>query len=446
MDVLFVGIVEMKISVLDRVEFNKILGVEWDFFINPFDGMSGRIMVIWRSNLASFSVLHASSQCVVGDLNVFKKEVWMISTVYGSKEIIPELDQDRVELISKFSGKTIVAMVSEALVEDDKVDVYWKWVRRLKLISRVELLFLRLCENAIPSNEFLVHRRLFDNNLCPKGCLAIENSDHIAADCVKLLQIIEVLNAWGFPLPVFVSFAECKAELERVGIKVKHGGVEDSPAFIASNVITVVTSSNQYNLISEHWGVNQLPKLFCNLWHPPPPYWIKVNIDDSLLRSNKAGVGGVYRDDKGRFLLAFGFKCVHWDIAKVELLAISSLKSVVQSWMLEVKALSLKIKSVDWEQLRANLEEAVEEEDSRNLGFPAATAKKVRDLGYLAAAMEDEALHLAFLVAVAEKKEMRELVFPAAAAMEGEAKGHGFPAATLEKEGVGGFGSPVAAL
>ncbi|KAH0464058.1 hypothetical protein IEQ34_006844 [Dendrobium chrysotoxum] len=97
-------------------------------------------------------------------------------------------------------------------------------------------------------------------------------------------------------------------------------------------------------------------------------------------------------------------------------------------------------------QLKANLEETVEEEDSRNLGFPAATAKKVRDLGYLAAAMEDEALHLAFLVAVAEKKEIRELVFPAAAAIEGEPKGHGFPAATLEKEGVGGFGSPVAAL
>ncbi|PKU86347.1 hypothetical protein MA16_Dca002178 [Dendrobium catenatum] len=88
--------------------------------------------------------------------------------------------------------------------------------------------------------------------------------------------------------------------------KVKHGGVEDSAAYIASNVISFAASSYQNNLISESYGVNQPSQLFCNYWHPPPPEWTKINIDATLLRFNKAGVGGFVRDKEGRFLLAFG--------------------------------------------------------------------------------------------------------------------------------------------
>lgn len=87
----------------------------------------------------------------------------------------------------------------------------------------------------------------------------------------------------------------------------------------------------------------------------------------------------------------------------------------------------------------------MEEEDLINLGFPVTTAKKVRDLGYLPAAVEDEVLHQAFLVAVGKKKEIRELMFPAVATMEVEAKDHGFPPATFE-ECFDGFGSLVAWL
>ncbi|KAH0461442.1 hypothetical protein IEQ34_009017 [Dendrobium chrysotoxum] len=74
-------------------------------------------------------------------------------------------------------------------------------------------------------------------------------------------------------------------------------------------------------------------------WHPPPPRWIKVNIDATLLQSYKASIGGVFRDRKGRFIVAFGFKCIHWDNGYLELLAICSLKKVVKEWMMEANGI-----------------------------------------------------------------------------------------------------------
>ncbi|XP_020690594.1 uncharacterized protein LOC110105427 [Dendrobium catenatum] len=85
--VFFVGLVETKISSFDKTDFDNIMGPNWDFFILPSEGLSGGIMILWRTDIASFSVLKTIYQYVIGDLNVFKKGSWMIATVYGSKEV-----------------------------------------------------------------------------------------------------------------------------------------------------------------------------------------------------------------------------------------------------------------------------------------------------------------------------------------------------------------------
>ncbi|KAI0493880.1 hypothetical protein KFK09_024006 [Dendrobium nobile] len=85
--VFFVGFVETKISSFDRIVFERIMSPNWDFFIISSEGLSGGIMILWRTDIASFSVLKTSYQCVIGDLNVFNKGSWMIVTVYGSKEV-----------------------------------------------------------------------------------------------------------------------------------------------------------------------------------------------------------------------------------------------------------------------------------------------------------------------------------------------------------------------
>ncbi|KAI0515959.1 hypothetical protein KFK09_008630 [Dendrobium nobile] len=52
------------------------------------DGLSGGIMVLWRSDMAYCIVLKMTDQCVIRDLTVFNKGMWMVATVYGSKEVV----------------------------------------------------------------------------------------------------------------------------------------------------------------------------------------------------------------------------------------------------------------------------------------------------------------------------------------------------------------------
>ncbi|KAL0907730.1 hypothetical protein M5K25_022162 [Dendrobium thyrsiflorum] len=90
------------------------------------------------------------------------------------------------------------------------------------------------------------------------------------------------------------------------------------------------------------WGVNQPDRVLKNSWQPPPPEWIKVNVDVCLKPMYKPSIGGVFRDHKGRFLLAFGFGRLHWDIYEVELLAVHSLSWFLQKWMLEYKWITVE--------------------------------------------------------------------------------------------------------
>ncbi|XP_020687422.1 uncharacterized protein LOC110103161 [Dendrobium catenatum] len=62
------------------------MGPNWDFFILPSKGLSGGIMILWRFDIGSFTVLKNIDQCVIGDLNAFNNGCWMITTVFGNKE------------------------------------------------------------------------------------------------------------------------------------------------------------------------------------------------------------------------------------------------------------------------------------------------------------------------------------------------------------------------
>ncbi|PKU86824.1 hypothetical protein MA16_Dca022484 [Dendrobium catenatum] len=113
------------------------------------------------------------------------------------------------------------------------------------------------------------------------------------------------------------------------------GKTGKSPLSIATEAIGIASSSVIYNhQNSGRLVVNQQDLLYKS-WHPPPPDWIKFNVDASFLCSYKGGVGGVCRDHRGRLLLAFGRSYVHWDIAHVELLAIKTINEVFKDWMLE---------------------------------------------------------------------------------------------------------------
>ncbi|XP_028551992.1 transcription factor ILR3-like isoform X1 [Dendrobium catenatum] len=83
-------------------------------------------------------------------------------------------------------------------------------------------------------------------------------------------------------------------------------------------------------------------RLFSSTWNPPPTEWIKLNVDASLRENYAAGVGGVLRDCKGRFLFAFGFKRMHWDCSTLEVEAVISFNKVIQEWMFEAKGIIIE--------------------------------------------------------------------------------------------------------
>ncbi|KAI0519460.1 hypothetical protein KFK09_006908 [Dendrobium nobile] len=69
---------------------------------------------------------------------------------------------------------------------------------------------------------------------------------------------------------------------------------------------------------SDNCVVSQSHGLFFDKWQPPPPNWIKINLDASLKGNYEASIGGIVRDCKGIFLLAFGLGKMHWDIAQLD--------------------------------------------------------------------------------------------------------------------------------
>ncbi|KAI0488554.1 hypothetical protein KFK09_028390 [Dendrobium nobile] len=84
---LFLGLVETKITAVDKKVISTLVGERWDFCRVPLEGLSGGILVIWRQDLANFSMLEASSQLLIGDLNVINKGTWRIATIYGNKDV-----------------------------------------------------------------------------------------------------------------------------------------------------------------------------------------------------------------------------------------------------------------------------------------------------------------------------------------------------------------------
>ncbi|KAI0510916.1 hypothetical protein KFK09_011527 [Dendrobium nobile] len=60
--VFFVGLMETKLSSINRKEIDYLIGSEWEFFHYPAVGIFGGILVLWNSKLVSFNVLEATSQ------------------------------------------------------------------------------------------------------------------------------------------------------------------------------------------------------------------------------------------------------------------------------------------------------------------------------------------------------------------------------------------------
>ncbi|KAI0524540.1 hypothetical protein KFK09_003914 [Dendrobium nobile] len=197
----------------------------------------------------------------------------MISSIH----ICHNYNEDFMELKMKISGRSISAMIIEDGFKEEMIVDPVSWIHNLKLNAEVELFLWRVCKKTIPTIDFLMNRRLTNNNMCQRGCGGVEDINHVTTTCSKLLKVIDLLISWGFRLPKFNSFQECLHGLKMMArtnslyVKiyftllwfswssknnVKHGKVEDSEMMIAARVLGFVSMTNQNVILSDHRDVN----------------------------------------------------------------------------------------------------------------------------------------------------------------------------------------------
>ncbi|KAI0530847.1 hypothetical protein KFK09_000395 [Dendrobium nobile] len=279
-----------------------------------------------------------------------------------------DVEEDNIELLKWCSGKTVSALVYEQMLNNrynlDDVE-YFKWLRKLKLSKKVEIFWWRLGKAAIPTNLFLKNLRISLLDSCERGCQVVESYEHIMVHCKYMVEIIKKVREWGIRIPIFNSLEECLYELKRLSMSnsgiaklycsviylswknrnyVKHGKDALRASVVTSNALFLVVSKSSPYLSS--WGTNLLRES-SNTWCPPPKEWIKINLDASLLTSNIGGIGGVFRDHKGRLICAFGKEKIHWDVAQLEMEAILTVKNFLKSWMMECKGVIIESDNVN---------------------------------------------------------------------------------------------------
>lgn len=98
--------------------------------------------------------------------------------------------------------------------------------------------------------------------------------------------------------------------------------LRDSATLVFPSTSSSISSLPIFNLL----GLSPLrlaaPRFIPVLWQPPPPLWVKVNIDGSFHGRNNAGFWGVFRDSSATFLGAFSCLVEASSAIETELLAV----------------------------------------------------------------------------------------------------------------------------
>lgn len=268
---------------------------------------------------------------------------------------------DRLELIQQLSGRTITSLVYTNLFPN--ANAHHRLIKKLQLHPREQLFWWRIFRDALPTNTWLFHRHISDSDNCIWGCNDKEDIQHIISNCLCLRSVRSFLQKWGFSIPLFQHMedltnaisatdrhhispirAYCYAVYQcwRARNAKKHNKPYGTPATMAAYILEVLTNKPTFQL-QEQWDNHQPNRLYSSLhWHPPPPGWLKANVDGTLLQSHTAGIGVTIRDCTGKLMLAAGRQFLHWDSSQVELQAIIFVGHIMEAWMYEVKGIIIE--------------------------------------------------------------------------------------------------------
>ncbi|KAK8948839.1 hypothetical protein KSP39_PZI006033 [Platanthera zijinensis] len=171
------------------------------------------------------------------------------------------------------------------------------------------------------------------------------------------MAIARELRHWGFSFPIIHSWSEftgsilTASKLDLGPFRIfayvvyqnwrsrnakLHGQDFGTPLVLAASIMENIDCAST-SPSGRYWGTNRLHRPLSIFWCPPPPEWIKINVDGALLTNNGAGIGLTARDRHGPLVLAAGSGIMHWDPGQVELGALLSLRRFLTPAMLEAK-------------------------------------------------------------------------------------------------------------
>ncbi|KAL4353303.1 hypothetical protein GQ457_06G005280 [Hibiscus cannabinus] len=183
----------------------------------------------------------------------------------------------------------------------------WRKIRKLLVPQRIRVFFWIVFHDRLLTNVERYRRHITGNNLCGICGACPESMDHVLRSCAM------VRNVWlRFAITCWLIWKRrCCLVL---------GTGETFNDDILVHVNRMVEGCKRAFIANQRAPSRSIVQ---SCWCTPSLGWIKLNVDSSVsTRDYRAGVGGVLRNDRGRWLLGFSRFLGHCDSLLAELWAI----------------------------------------------------------------------------------------------------------------------------
>ncbi|KAI0529234.1 hypothetical protein KFK09_001781 [Dendrobium nobile] len=196
-NIIFVGLLETKLTSIERKEVNNLIGDGWNYDMVSSNGLSGGIIVLWNENVADFTMVDSSNQCIIRDLLINNNSKWKVAAVYANKDCCKRRELwEKLEIYSSIGFPMVIAGDFNCLTskEDKKGGKRFQYTQGSK---EMESFFSNndyheeKKENLNSSKDKLMEEILEIQNLeAEMGQLSIEECLKLKAKVLELNSII----------------------------------------------------------------------------------------------------------------------------------------------------------------------------------------------------------------------------------------------------------------